>query len=183
MLHRVGVASSFAITASLLSGIAAVAMTTGSTVITALPARAATAVPVGTVNARLRNGDSAPVGGGPATTNATPTAPSSSSSDAKTIAAFLAAAAKSSGHPATNGVAQPVPATSSNAPSTPQQPGSGPRPVFKPPTSSPTNPPLTTPPTTAPGAGPPPYNCAGSDDGMTEAYKHAREQYCQGGGD
>ena len=31
MLHRVGIASSFAITASLLSGIAAVASTTGPT--------------------------------------------------------------------------------------------------------------------------------------------------------
>lgn len=124
MLHRLGVASTFAVTASLLSGIAAIAITTGPTVITALPARAA--------------------------------------------------AAASNGHPATNGVTQPVPATSSPAPSTPQQPGSGPRPVFKPPT---------TPPTATPSAGPPPYNCAGSDDGMTEAYKHAREQYCQGGGD
>ena len=180
MLHRVGVASTFAVTASLLSGISAIAMTTGPTVITALPARAATAVPVGTVDPRVRTDGGAPVVGGPAATNATPT---SSSSGATAIAAFWAAAAASNGHPATNGVAQPVPATSSHAPSTTQQPGSGPRPVFKPPTSSPTNPPPTTPPTAAPSAGPPPYNCAGSDDGMTEAYKHAREQYCQGGGD
>lgn len=40
----------------------------------------------------------------------------------------------------------------------------------------------------APAAPPPttsgPYNCSGSDDGMSEAYKQAREAYCQGkGGD
>ena len=154
MLNRVGVASSFAITASLLSAIAAVASTTGPTATAALPARAATAVPVSTVDARVRNDDGAPLVGGPAAPNA---------------------------------VAQPVPANSGPAPSTPQQPGSAPRPVSKPPatppTNSPTNPPSSTPPTTAPSASPPPYNCAGSDDGMTEAYKHAREQYCQGGGE
>lgn len=80
MLHRVGMASSLAIAASLLSRIAAIASTTGPTVISALPARSAS-------------------------------------------------------------------------------------------------------PTTAPAASPPPFNCAGSDDGMTETYKQAREQYCQGGGD
>ena len=175
MLHRVGVASTFAVTASLLSGIAAIATTTGPTVITALPARAATAVPAGTVDGRARSDDGSPIVGGPAATDAPPTA---SSPAAKTVAAFWAAVAASS-QPAGNRVAQPGPANSGPAPSTPQQPSSGPRPVTKPPTS----PPPSTPPTTAPSASPPPYNCAGSDDGMTEAYKHAREQYCQGGGD
>jgi hypothetical protein len=32
-------------------------------------------------------------------------------------------------------------------------------------------------PTTAP-----PYNCSGSDDGLSEAVKHAREQYCHSRG-
>ena len=170
MLHRVGVASAFAVSASLVSGIAAIAMTTGPTVITAKPARAATAVPVGTVDARVRTDDGAPLAGSPASTNATPTA---SSSDAKIVTAFWAAVAASSE------VAQPVPANSGPVPSTPHQPSSGTRP----PTSPSTNRPPATPPTTAPNPSPPPYNCAGSDDGMTEAYKHAREQYCQGGGD
>ncbi len=179
MLHRVGVASTFAVTASLLSGIAAIATTTGPTVITALPARAATAVPAGTVDGSVRSDDGAPNAESPAGANATPTA---SSPAAKTVAAFWAAVAASR-QPAGTGVAQPVPANSGPAPAIPQPPRSGPRPVPKPPTSPTTNPTPSTPPTTAPNASPPPYNCAGSDDGMTEAYKHAREQYCQGGGD
>jgi hypothetical protein len=43
---------------------------------------------------------------------------------------------------------------------------------------SPTSPAPTTTPTTAP-----PYNCSGSDDGMSEAYKHAREEYCHAHGE
>ncbi|MEO6468531.1 MAG: hypothetical protein ABIP21_05485 [Acidimicrobiia bacterium] len=172
MLHRVGVASAFAVTASLVSGIAAIAMTTGPTVITALPARAATAAPVGTVDARVRADGGARLVGSTASTNATPTA---SSSDAKIVTAFWAAVSASSE------VEQSVPANSGPAPSTPHQPSSGTRPPS--PTSPSTNPPPSTPPTTAPNPSPPPYTCAGSDDGMTEAYKHAREQYCRGGDD
>ncbi len=185
MLSRVGMASSFAIAASLLSGIVAVASTAGPTVIAAAPARATS--PGGSADdaGRVRSDGGGPVlAGDPAAPDVTPPA---SSSDARAVARFWAAAAASGGHPATNGAGQPVASGSGAAPSTPHQPSSGPRPVSKPPTSPPsnppTNPPPSTSPTTAPSASPPPYNCSGSDDGMTEAYKHAREQYCQGGGE
>ena len=168
MLNRVGVASSFAITASLLSAIAAVASTTGPTAIAARAARSATALPAATGGARGPSNGAAPlVAGDSAVANPMSSA---SSPETKAVAALWAAAAGSGGHPATNGAAQAGPEYSGAAASTPHQPSSAPRPV-------------STPPTTAPSASPPPYNCAGSDDGMTEAYKHAREQYCQGGGE
>lgn len=176
MLHRGGMASSFAIAASLLSGIAAIASTTGPTVISALPARASTPTagasrPASTGS--TQNGTTAPLAGS-AATNPTP---STARADAKAVAALFAAAG---GHSLTTGVTPPGSSPSGTAPAAPHQPGSNPEPVQKPPTTSP---PPSTSPTTAPAAGPPPFNCAGSDDGMTEAYKHAREQYCQGGGD
>lgn len=43
--------------------------------------------------------------------------------------------------------------------------------------------PTTTPPTTPPSTNPPPFNCSGSDDGLSEAVKHARETYCHGEGE
>jgi hypothetical protein len=43
------------------------------------------------------------------------------------------------------------------------------------PAPSPTPAPTAAPPTTNPA---PPFDCGGSDDGLSEAVKHAREQYC-----
>ncbi len=180
MLHRVGMASSFAIAASLLSGIAAIASTTGPTVISALPARASTPTAAATRPASTgstQNGTTAPLAGS-AATNPTP---STARADAKAVAALFAAAA-SGGHSVTTGVTPPGSSPSGTGPAATHQPGSDPEPVQKAPTPT-TSPPPSTSPTTAPAASPPPFNCAGSDGGMTEAYKHAREQYCQGGGD
>ncbi len=58
--------------------------------------------------------------------------------------------------------------------------GGDPPDTEKPPPS--TTPTTTPPPTTPPSTGPAPYNCSGSDDGLSESVKHAREEYCHAQG-
>lgn len=69
----------------------------------------------------------------------------------------------------------PAPVARSARPASREE-SEAPKPAKAPPPLPATNPPPPT--TTTPG----PYNCRGSDDGMTEAQKKAREAYCQGSG-
>lgn len=175
MPSRTALAAGVTLAATLISGAVAMAATTrGATTHTASAAGAAVAAAAPTPTR-----SAAPV--------ATPAAP------VDPLATLLLAVGQgnqASGTPVANSAAaaawfaglaaraQPSGATVS-APAN-SKPGSDttkrtPAPTSSPPTSPPTTAaPSPTTPTTSP-----PYNCSGSDDGMSETYKHAREQYCE----
>jgi hypothetical protein len=72
-----------------------------------------------------------------------------------------------------------MPAAAGHARSAPEVADHG-TPTMTEPAPDPAPPTVTVPP---PVTNPPPASCSGSDDGMTEAQKQAREAACQGGGD
>lgn len=176
MLSRSALAASITFTATLVSGMAAFAATTDSN---GFASETASAASVAT--ARSGSGMGSPTGdtGVPAPAGSGISGPSTVG--AKVSPAALWAAAVAAGQPGTGGSAGTT--SDGTQPPADDSPGRHHSPPATTPTSGPTNAPSpTTSPPNPPSTNPPPFNCSGSVDGLSEAYKHAREQYCHGQG-
>jgi len=171
MPNRSSVAATITIVATLLSGTVAVAATVQRTIAASdddRPAALAVAAP------RSAGPTPAPAGE-PAAGDADTTAPDRPSADPKVK--FLLALSRSQTAAASAGGAPPAsdgggrrgsfPADTDDDDGSDTDHAAAPAPV-----PAPAPAPSTT--TTAPA----PYNCRGSDDGMSESYKHAREEWC-----
>lgn len=173
MLSRSALAASITVTATLFSGLAALAATTDTGGLAGQTAGASTVtVPAVISGAGTPTGDPGTPGGpnaGPIETPGFGTTAAPDSAAARWAAAVVTAA-------------DPIPAgtspTPKSAPPTTTPPAKTPKPPPSPTTAPTTTPPSTTPPTT----NPPPSNCTGSDDGLSEATKQAREAYCENRG-
>lgn len=161
MLSRSALAASITVTATLVSGMAAFTATTDSSGFASETAGAASV-------ALARAGSGAGISG-----------PSTAGAKLSPAAVWFAAVA--AGQPGTGASADA--ASDGAGPPADDSPGGHHSPPTTTPTSAPAHPstPTTSPPN-PPTTSPPPFNCSGSDDGMSEAYKHAREQYCQSQG-
>lgn len=163
-----------AVTASLISGAIAVGATVGRTPLTSLAAADAaptpTASPAPATAAASPSTASDPVAPGAPQRTDIPTSPAAA-------LWFAGLAAQSPSAAPTSGGAAGAPAAPTTKPSSGARgtPSTSPAPVVQ-----------TPPPTAAPGATTtttgPLYNCSGSDDGLTESYKHAREVWCEAHG-
>lgn len=165
MPSRSALAASITVTATLVSGMAAVAATTGFRPLAAASADAAPSLQAATSAPAAGPGVAPAASSVVPGTAAGPSAPPSSSSAA---AAWLVALARGSGAPPTTGAGSSAPPSVAD----PTTPTTSPKPVAPPTTKPPT------PTTTSPA----PFNCAGSDNGLSEAAKQAREAYCHGQG-
>ncbi len=180
MNRRARAASIAAVTATLLTGGVAVAATTGALTsadrttagtVQLVDESRGVSVPPGAAATPAAAEPSGIAAGG------APTAASPAPAGEAQLVAAPAASVTPAGSDGSGG-SPPAPAKSGS------NDGGGKEP---PPTTQPTPPPTppSTPPTTA--SQPPPtsggWNCSGSDDGLTEAQKRAREAACHGGGD
>ena len=177
MQRRTKLATAAAVVLTLMSGIAAFGATTGLFVGEPEPSAATE-----------RSGDQVtPAGGrdtrtgGPDRSEPNGATQTASASGRGGVTANPASAPVSS---APSSEASPAPSTSAGASAAPAPGAPAPRPVDVDPGSS-EHPPSTMPTTPAANPGPPAVDCHGSDDGMSEAEKQARERACQGadGGD
>ncbi|MBK5287506.1 MAG: hypothetical protein JJE46_03455 [Acidimicrobiia bacterium] len=183
MLNRRSFTLAGAVTASLISGAVAVGATVGHTAFTSLVAAdaaptsspAAAEVPA---DAGLPPGDAFTIDRSSATVGVKP------SPAAKLWLAALAANGNSSAAPtwtpapasasgsSTETTGKKAPAAKPSSPTTtPNSPTAAPSPSPPPPTAAPTTATTT-----------PLYNCSGSDDGLSEVDKHAREEWCHAHG-
>ncbi|MGZ4795082.1 MAG: hypothetical protein ACXV8T_04235 [Acidimicrobiia bacterium] len=175
MPNRTALTAALSVVVSLAAGGAAMAAVTseapGSVAGAESATPAAVTAPGGGATATAAPGAVGAVASGPADPGAT----SSGGGFSKAAAAWFAGVSRLNG---SNGApAADAPDTNGDAPaSTPSAPRHGDDP---PPTTSQTTAPA--PPTTTTTTRPP--SCYGSDDGMTEAQKQAREAACQGGDD
>jgi hypothetical protein len=167
MDHRAKLASVAAVGATLCTGLLAAGATTG--VVNAADPAPGPGVPlvVTPADARVES----PAAGGTAGPEAG-TAPAAAGRGVAGVAGVPSRAASPVAVAAVAGAPGPEAADSpaSDEPDQPDEPPSTPPPSTPPTTVS--NPPPTSPP-----------ECSGSDDGMTEAQKQAREAACHGGGD
>lgn len=174
MPNRKALTMAGAVTASLISGAIAVGATVGHTPLTSVAAADSAPTPAAsrarTAAPPLPSTASDPVAPTAARRADVPTSPAAALWFAG-LAAQSPSAAPASGGPA-GAPAAPTTKPSSGARSTP--PASPAPAVHTPP---PTAAPAATTTTTVPL-----YNCSGSDDGMTESYKHAREVWCEAHG-
>ncbi len=162
MLNRKAWTTATAITASLISGAVAVGATVGHTPFTS-----------------VASGKSPPTAAS-ASVGASPTA----SPAAPAVPADPAAALWFAGLATNAGAANP---SAPGAVTDPAEPAHASTPTARPSTSTTqpdSPPPGTPPPTAAPTTTTtsPLFNCSGSDDGLPEAYKHAREEWCHAHG-
>lgn len=161
MPSRSALAASITVTATLVSGMAAVAATTGFRPLTAASADAAPPPQLGASEPAAGTPGVAPAAWPviPGTVAGPSTPPTASSA----AAAWLLALARGSGAPPATGAGSSEAAPSAH----PTTPTTSPKPDTSP---------------TTPTTSPPPYNCSGSDDGLSQAVKQAREAYCHSQG-